>query len=184
CQSDAKIDPPMSRIQITPDLNADSLEKFKDVLLVVNFNYPKYDAIEPYLSIYQPYFPNIKFVGPEVPDNLKNQVMEINPDGVKPDGGFTSSYRGLAEIMEMYPKYAGYLYTNDDTVLNVHQLFGFDLNKVWKRIPSLDEIRDQSKPPTTEWYWWDVEAGATTAFWDDPTSFTDKQLERVHNFTK
>ncbi|KAG0038418.1 hypothetical protein BGZ83_003093, partial [Gryganskiella cystojenkinii] len=180
CQMDAKIDPRMSQIQVTPSPEADPLKKFKDVLLVVNFNHPKYDAIEPFLSIYGPYFRNIKFVGPRVPNHLNDQVMEVPYDE-----GYTSSYHGLADIMERYPEYTGYLYTNDDTVLNLHQLFGFDLDKVWKQVPSLEsDIHDRSKPvpaPPYHWHWAKKES---TKMWNDPTSFTDKQLDRIHTFAK
>ncbi|KAG0044252.1 hypothetical protein BGZ83_010497, partial [Gryganskiella cystojenkinii] len=104
---------------------ADPMKKFKDVLLVVNFNHPKYDAIEPFLSIY----------------------ISISA---------TSRIKSWRYPMERYPEYSDYFYTNDDTVLNVYQLLEFDLDKVWKQVPSLEnDIRDQSKPPTSEWEWWD-----------------------------
>ncbi|KAG0042820.1 hypothetical protein BGZ83_012134, partial [Gryganskiella cystojenkinii] len=119
------------------------------------------------------------FVGPRVPNHLKDQVMEI-PN----DRGYTSSYHGLADIMERYPEYTGYLYTNDDTVLNVYQLLEFDLDKIWKQVPLESDIRDRSKPvpaPPNEWHWAKKES---TNMWHDPTSFTDKQLDRIHTFAK
>lgn len=178
CQQEAVIDPSMSRIQITKGLEKDPSDRFKDILLVVNFNHPDYKALDPYLSIYKPYFPNIRVYGPQVPAHLKNQVIEVEPY----DGGFTSSYRALADAMEKYPNFSGYLYTNDDTVLNVFQLAEFDQDKVWKKVPGhADEIRDRSKPPPNEWHWLKSES---TAMWNDPTSFTDDQRKRISAFTK
>ncbi|KAF9934697.1 hypothetical protein BGZ67_003758 [Mortierella alpina] len=176
CRLEADVDPLMSSIQITASPDKDISSKFKDVLLVVNFNHPDYDAIKPFLAIYEPYFPNIKFYGPTVPASLKDLVTE-NPY----DGGITS-YRSLADAMEKYPNYSGYLYTNDDTVLNVFQLAEFDQDKVWKQVPVLEnDLRDRSKPPPFEWHW---ERPGTTNMWNDPTSLTAKQKERIANFTK
>ncbi|KAF9926146.1 hypothetical protein BGZ67_008252, partial [Mortierella alpina] len=177
CQLEADIDLPMSRIQITESHETtDLLGKFKDVLLIVNFNQPVYDAIKPFLAIYEPYFPNIRIYGPNVPADLKDVVSE-NPY----DGGNTG-YRSLVDAMEKYPNYKGYLYTNDDTVLNVFQIAEFDQNKVWKQVPDLAvDLRDRSKPPPYPWHW---EMQESTNMWNDPTSLTDKQREMITTFTK
>ncbi|KAG0201187.1 hypothetical protein BGX28_005934 [Mortierella sp. GBA30] len=180
CKSEAEADPSMARIQITesldPTMSKNPSTIFKDILLVVNFNFPLYDAVEPFRSIYEPYFPNIVFYGPEVPAGREKDVTEVDTSQ-----GFTG-YRSLVNAMEKYPNYAGYLYTNDDTVLNVFQLAEFDQDKVWKHVPVLSEdLRDRSKPPPFEWHW---EKPGTTNMWNDPTSLTDVQKERIANFTK
>ncbi|KAF9367989.1 hypothetical protein CPB97_005078, partial [Podila verticillata] len=186
CQSQAHVDPTMASIKITASGERDSRERFKDILLVVNFNHPTYGAIKPYLSMYESYFPNIKFYGPEVPADLKDTVTE-NPY----DGGATG-YRSLIDAMEKYPNYKGYLYTNDDTVLNVFQIEKLDQDKVWKEVPDLaHNIHDRSKPHPNEWhlnrpgvalYMWDKPE--TGHMWDDPTSLTDEQRKRIATFTK
>ncbi|KAG0043384.1 hypothetical protein BGZ83_011470 [Gryganskiella cystojenkinii] len=190
CLLEAEVDPAMSSIKITPSGERDhatARDKFKDILVIVNFNHPTYDAIKPYLFMYESYFPNIKFYGPMVPAHLKDNVTENNPY----DGGATG-YRSLIGAMEKYPDYKGYLYTNDDTVLNVFQIARFDQDKVWKQVPDLaTAIHDRSKPHPKEWhvgrpegaeYMWDKPE--TGNMWSDPTSLTDKQRQRIAAFTK
>ncbi|KAG0036009.1 hypothetical protein BGZ82_004832 [Podila clonocystis] len=176
CQLEANVDPTMSRIQITENPE-DPPSKFKDILLVVNFNHPIYDAIKPFLSIYEPYFPNIKMYGPNVPAHLKDVVTEVPYDQ-----GFTG-YRSLVDAMEKYPNYSGYLYTNDDTVLNVFQLAKFDQDKVWKQLPDLAiDLHDRSKEPPVPWAHWNEQE--SNNMWNDRTSLTAKQRERIAAFTK
>ncbi|KAG0259631.1 hypothetical protein DFQ27_003957 [Actinomortierella ambigua] len=161
------------KIQITPThLNSTA---FKNILLVVNFNHPDYDALEPFMTIYKKYFPNIKVYGPRVPDHLKDQVSEAAYDE-----GFTS-YRSIADAIEKYPDYDGYLYTNDDTLLNVYQLAEFDQDKVWKPVPDrYKDVHDLSRAPPNKWpHWGKIK---TTEMWNDPTSLTAKQRERIADF--
>lgn len=183
CQLAADIDPAMSRIRITERQAAsepqtakvDPSVKFKDVLLIVNFNHPTYDSIAPYLSIYAPYFPNIAFYGPKVPTHLHSIVTEVPYDK-----GFTG-YRAIADAVRKYPDYAGYLYTNDDTALNVFQLAQLDLDKVWKRVPDPSEVHDRAKPAPSDWYWWGKpEIGH---LWDDPSALSVKQKQQIALFS-
>ncbi|KAG0097462.1 hypothetical protein BGZ93_002696 [Podila epicladia] len=176
CQLEADTDPTMSRIQITLTPEDPSV-KFKDILLIVNFNHPTYDAIKPFLSIYEQYFPNIKIYGPKVPADLKDVVTEVFYDN-----GFTG-YRSLAHAMEKYPNYSGYLYTNDDTVLNVFQLAKLDQDKVWKKVPDLAiDLHDHSKAPASPWFNWNKLESYD--MWNDTTSLTAKQKQRIATFTK
>lgn len=177
CQAEAHLDPTMSRIQTTgAPVKEFPADRFKDILLVVNFNHPTYAAIEPFLSIYQPYFPNIKFYGPNVPHDLKDVVTEINHNAG------TTGYQTLISAVEHNPQYAGYLYTNDDTVLNVFQLAEFDQDKVWKQVPDIrSEVHDRTKEPPMEWYWWNHPESVN--MWNDPTSLTAVQKQRIEAFT-
>ncbi|KAF8950051.1 hypothetical protein BGZ52_003934 [Haplosporangium bisporale] len=177
CQAEVHLEPTMSRIQITgAPVKEFPADRFKDILLVVNFNHPTYAAIEPFLSIYKPYFPNIKFYGPAVPNNLKDIVTEINHNAG------TTGYQTLISAVEHNPQYAGYLYTNDDTVLNVFQLAEFDQDKVWKKVPDVkDEVHDRTKTPPVEWYWWNHPESVN--MWNDPTALTAVQKQRIEAFT-
>ena len=179
CQQEAETDPTMSRIQITVPQEKDYSARFKDMLLVVNLNHPIYDAIEPFLAIYKPYFPNIAIYGPEVPSNMADLVTEIPYDAGH------ASYRSLVLAMEKYPDYAGYLFTNDDGVLNIHQIAEFDQDKVWKRVPdTTSDVHVFSKPipkKARDWpHWEKTESGRLSR---DPTSFTAEQRERIAAFS-
>ncbi|KAG0036357.1 hypothetical protein BGZ82_004325 [Podila clonocystis] len=43
-------------------------------------------------------------------------------------------HRTLIQTMQEFPDYAGYLYTNDDVVLNPYQLATYDKIKIWKHV--------------------------------------------------
>ena len=179
CQQEAETDPTMSRIQITEPQEMDYSARFKDILLVVNFNHPSYNAIEPFLEIHKPYFPNIQFYGPQVPSHLTDIVIEM------PYDQGSTNYRSLVLAMEKYPEYAGYLYTNDDTVLNVHQLAEFDQDKVWRHVPNATvDIHDRSTPvPDGEDYWPHWPRPESGELWNDTSSFTTEQKKRIETFT-
>ncbi|KAF9980620.1 hypothetical protein BGZ65_004878 [Modicella reniformis] len=149
CKAEAATDPPMAEIQITDGNTAtNTATNFKDILLVVNFNWPTH----------------------------KDVVKNVNND----DG--SKGYASLIMAMEEHPNYSGYLYTNDDTVLNVRQLAQYDLDKVWKQVPVLaEDVHDRSKPPPTIWFHWDKPG--TTAMWNDPTSLTEGQKKKIAEFT-
>ncbi|KAF9968959.1 hypothetical protein BGZ73_008965, partial [Actinomortierella ambigua] len=167
-----------SRIQITETPKKDLYSTaFKNILLVVNFNHPDYAAIEPFLAIYQGYFPNIQFYGPKVPDRLKHLVSEVPYDK-----GYTQ-YRSIADAIERFPSYKGYMYTNDDTLLNVFQLAELDPDKIWKEVPDpIRDVHDISQPPPDSWTHWTNRKG--DALWQGATSFTAEQRARIAKFTK
>ncbi|KAF9966562.1 hypothetical protein BGZ73_000977, partial [Actinomortierella ambigua] len=175
CKSEATEDPSMFRIQTTPFVDTELTEKFKDMLVVVNFNHADY-ALDQFLAIYKPYFPNIRFYGPNVPSNLKHLVTQ-NPD----DLGW-AGYRSLIDAIEKYPNYTGYLYVNDDVVLNVRQLAQFDQNKVWKQVPdTVKDVHDKSKPAPDDWLQWG--RPQTGEMWKDPNALTAEQKQRIATFT-
>ncbi|KAF9949453.1 hypothetical protein BGZ72_008773 [Mortierella alpina] len=176
CQADVETDPDMAKIQIV-DSYMDTAAIFKDILLVVNFNWPLYDAIEPFLEIHEQHFPNIVFYGEEVPENLTGRVKSV----ISNRGHL--GYKSLLAAMEEYPNYKGYLYTNDDTLLNIYQLTTFDQDKVWKKVPIFpEEINDRSKEPPVPWFHWNEKNSSN--MWNDSTSLTAEQRQRVRDFTK
>lgn len=178
CQADVENDPDMAKIQVVDSFpTVDTAAIFKDVLLVVNFNWPLYDAIEPFLDIYGRHFPHIVMYGEEVPARLAGRVKSIHNNR-----GWLG-YKSLMAAMEEYPNFKGYLYTNDDTVLNIHKLATFDQDQVWKKVPAFpDDIHDRSKEPVVPWYHWNRKESAD--MWNDATPFTTEQRQRVRDFTK
>ncbi|KAI9236926.1 MAG: hypothetical protein BYD32DRAFT_462048 [Podila humilis] len=162
----------VSKIQLIPE---PPLDAFKNILLVVNFNTPYYSVLDSFFEIYRPYFPNIAVYGPEVPDSLTGVVQNISHNSGQ------VSYKTLLQVMEDYPDYKGYLYTNDDAILNVYQLATFPQDKIWKQIPvHVKDLRDRSKPERFPWRWHMPEVGH---MWDDPASFTEEQRARIERFT-
>lgn len=176
CQ--AGLDPSTAKVQVMEDI---PFEAFKDVLLVVNFNkggfYDK--VIEPFLDIYKPYFPNIVFYGynePPVPAEFEGIVKGLDTQWGE------LGYMSLVDAMETHPGYKGYLHTNDDVILNVHQLANYDKDKVWKSIPrQILDIHDRTKDWPDDWWIWGWEA--QEGVWSDKALFKPEQRERIANFT-
>ncbi|KAF9375959.1 hypothetical protein CPC16_000440 [Podila verticillata] len=173
-----KSDPSTSRIQVMED---PPFEAFKDVLLVVNFNKGGFysDVIPLFLDIYKNFFPNIVFYGyndPPVPPEYASTVKVMNTQW----GEF--GYMSLVDAMEQHQGYKGYLHTNDDVILNVHQLANYDKDKVWKSIPRIPlDVRDRTKSWPDDWWVWGWKA--QDGVWNDTALFTPEQRERLTNFT-
>ncbi|KAI9240719.1 MAG: hypothetical protein BYD32DRAFT_458529 [Podila humilis] len=171
-------DPSSSKIQTLDHIPP--FDAFKDVLLIVNFNTGQYydTVIDLYLEIYQQYFPNIVFYGDSqfpVPERFQNVVKTLNSN----HGVF--AYLCLIDAMETHPGYKGYLHTNDDVILNVHQLATFDQNKVWKSIPRIPlDVHPRLSQRPDRWSLWSWDS---SRMWNDSSLFTPEQRERIANFT-
>lgn len=84
-------------------------------------------------------------------------------------------------LMETHPGYKGYLHTNDDVILNVHQLATFDQDKVWKSIPRIPlDVHPRWGQWPDRWSLW---SWGSSRMWDDNSLFTPEQRERIANFT-
>ena len=96
-------------------------QKFAQTLLIVHFNHPHYDNIPFLKELYSPYFPNIAFYG----EKAHPQVTQVYTHY-----GFMFS-RVMIDAMIRYPQYSGYLFLQDDCILNVWNYSNHDLNKIW-----------------------------------------------------
>lgn len=93
----------------------------KDILVIINYNFPHYKNNDFIKQLYNPYFPNIVFYGPtEHPE-----IHQYNANS----GIF--GYMAIALAMEKYPNYAGYLFVEDDCVMNLWNYVRFDKTKIW-----------------------------------------------------
>lgn len=119
---------------------------FKDILLVIVYNYPYYKSIKHFKDLYKPVFPSMVFCGP--PDKTAgDSVMSVNIyRGVL-------GYECLGRAIRQHPGFQGYFYINDDVILNYWNFYDFDRNKIWQSpnvfgsTPMYGEIKDP-------WYWW------------------------------
>lgn len=62
------------------------------------------------------------------------------------------SYMGLADAMESYSNYTGFLLINDDTLLNPWSLDDLDRHKVWEG--PIQPITIEKVGKVRKWYWW------------------------------
>lgn len=97
------------------------VQKFENVLLIINFNHPYYANIEFLQKLYAPFFKHIIFYGEE-PHPMVRQI--------KTDKGFYVTELML-EVLRDYPDFQGYLFLEDDCILNMWNCLELDLDKIW-----------------------------------------------------
>ena len=118
---------------------------FKNIFLAINFNHPKYKNIAVLEEYYQPIFPNRLYCGPELEPTGKYPFVVI--DQAKPEYGYYG-YQCLVEAVRRHPGYNGYLYVNDDMIVNWWNFLKLDYNKIWyERPPVLSYIMGTSPIP-------------------------------------
>ena len=120
---------------------------FSDLFLAINFNHPFYDTIQILKKFYSPVFPNFMICGPEISANYS--VVRI--DQPKKEYGYYG-YQCLVEAIRRNPGYNGYLYVNDDMIVNWWNLLQLDRNKVW--FTSLGEVTTQNIYDKDYSFWW------------------------------
>lgn len=118
-----------------------------DILLIVNYNHAFYDSVDFLRKIYSPYFPNIVFCGPE---------PGLNVEHIDHYKGFFG-YKGICHAMKKYQNFAGYLFVNDDSIINCWNFDRFDKNKIWffrQTVTPLNADLIKNK-----WAWWNTKWG-------------------------
>ena len=153
-------------------------DAFKDILLVIVYNYPLYDSIPDLVALYEPAFPNLLFCGP--PDNA------ASPDilTVKIIRGYLG-YECLGRAIRQYPGYTGYFYSNDDVILKFWSFPDFDREKIWESMESGQLFSRRVKETVRlKWKWWNSGYGLQNcrrAFEDVANMTLDKEnFKGVH----
>jgi hypothetical protein len=119
-----------------------------DILLIVNYHFPFYESMDLLKKIYSPYFPHIVFYGPQEYPGV--EVCDHY------QGWF--SYKDIGMAMQKYPGYAGYLWINDDLIINPKNFERFNKKNVWMcPFRSLDLTRGMNA--VDDWPWWQADAG-------------------------
>ena len=119
-------------------------DAFKDILLVIVFNYPFYDNIPHLIALYKPAFPHLLFCGP--PHNTTRPDI-LTVDIIK---GFLG-YECLGRAMRQHPGYQGYFYISDDVILKYWNFPDFDREMIWES-GSITSY-PVNEPASTQWYW-------------------------------
>ncbi|PKN03684.1 hypothetical protein CVU75_00975 [Candidatus Dependentiae bacterium HGW-Dependentiae-1] len=126
---------------------------FDDVLLIINYTHPHYQTIDFLKKIYGKSFSHIVFYG-EKPDPRVHTVTHH-------EGWY--GYRSLADALQRYPNFRGYLYTNDDCFLNFWNLVRLDKSKIWLDKPTAHVVLDPTALAPSYWCWWAKECGYKAA---------------------
>ncbi|KAK3744385.1 hypothetical protein QZH41_002697 [Actinostola sp. cb2023] len=119
---------------------------FKDILLVIVYNYPYYNSIKHFKDFYKPAFPNMVFCGP-LDRSAGSSVMTVDIyRGVL-------GYECLGKAMRQHPGYEGYFYINDDVILNYWNFYDFDKSSIWQS-PNVFTSTSMYGNIEDQWYWW------------------------------
>jgi len=125
-------------------------DAFKDILLVIVFNYPFYDSIPDLIALYKPAFPDLLFCGP--PDNTASPDI-LTVDIIK---GFLG-YECLARAIREHPGFKGYFYISDDVILKYWNFLDFDRGKFWDSYIPINS--PANGPASNAWSWWNSPYG-------------------------
>jgi hypothetical protein len=125
-------------------LSTKEIEKFSKTLLIVNFNHPYYKNIEFLKKLYSPFFPHIVFYSD---GNIPHPEVTC----LMTDSGRLIS-ETLYDALNKNPGYEGYLFLEDDCVLNMWNCFSLDLNKVWL-LPGFSIANLENRTFTEDWAW-------------------------------
>ena len=130
---------------------------YKDILLVIVYHFPKYDSIPHLESLYKGAFPNIAICGPKDDKEYKVNIIVHNNGGL-------IAYNCLGRAVRLYPGYEGYLYINDDMIVNWWNFKNFDKSKIWQSSfiengHPLKQHDDQKILYKTNWVWYNSSFG-------------------------
>lgn len=118
------------------------------ILCCLNFNEPFYQNIPFLKSLYEPWM-DVVVYGPNDPNN------PLHPDvNLVSDHQWYFSYRIIVDAVQRYPGYDGYLFLQDDVILNLWNLQHLDPSKIW--MPQPIDVVDFNNTD----YWW--------YFWQQP----------------
>lgn len=147
---------------------------FEDILLVIVYHFPHYESIPLLMSFYKDAFRDIVICGQE--SYWKSFVMKVDI------GPGLYGYECLGEAIRRYPGYRGYLYINDDMIVNWWTFSNLDKNKLWLGsaiIPSASHVMG-SRPIDESWPWWNKKSSAAEACEDTYVEMTSKTSQYVN----
>ena len=122
---------------------------FPHILLAINFNFPYYKQIPLLIEYYKPIFPNYMFCGPERHQHGTHDVVKI--DQIKREYGYYGT-QCLVEAIRRNPGFQGYLYINDDMIINWWNFVHLDPKNIW--FPFSREQFGKYKMGTKLSAWW------------------------------
>ncbi len=131
---------------------AEPWTKFDDILLIVVLNTHHYHSIPYVETLYRPFFPQILYCGPGIPDfespSMKNLEFDFYTFDKTKTGHQVGSFNYVCMLGAINMSYsvAGYLFTSDDLIFSVSEISTFDKNRTWF-FPVWDSITDDVLDP-------------------------------------
>ena len=105
--------------------------------------------------MYEGVFGRVVTCGPKPSSFNKN----FKPDIIFEVESGHFSYECLGIAMDTFPGYRGYVYGNDDMIINWWNFRNLDLNKIWQGSRIVDFRQDAYGSPIRNWIWWKTEMG-------------------------
>jgi hypothetical protein len=156
---------------IQADSHTVDKNKFKNVLLIINFNHPYYKNIDFLKKLYAPYFNRIVFYGTQPHQEVT--CFATN------EGRLISEV--LYDALARNPGYDGYLFLEDDCILNMWNCFELDINKMWFVIMNVPVSRQQEYKICPENFAWaNLDTGACHADWAWVQSYGLAAVKKTH----
>jgi hypothetical protein len=120
---------------------------FDNVLLIINYNHPYYQSIDFLKEVYGYVFPNIVFYGEKEDPRVKVISHHFGwwGQGV------------LADAMQCWPDYEGYICVQDDCFMNFWNFARLDMNKIW--LCEIENTIPLDAPQNFWWQWWNKSCG-------------------------
>ena len=145
---------------------------FEDVLLIIVYHFPFYESIPLLESFYNETFKNFVICGPK--SNSLYQIMVVDL------GRGWYGYECVGEAIRRYPRYRGYLYVNDDMVVNWWTFYKLDKEKFWFGATIADKTCHVlgSRPIRNDWMWW---KGETSSAKGCEASYTEIMQKNNHS---
>lgn len=126
--------------------NSDNIrEYFSDILLIIHHNHPYYKNIPFEKQLYSKFFRNIVFYGDR----------EVHPEVTIVDTRWGYYYtKVVVDVLEKYPEYAGYIFMQDDVLMQFWHYLNLDKNKIWfgYNEPSKFNVNRIADPEYTWWF--------------------------------
>ena len=122
---------------------------YKDILLIIVYHYPYYGSIPTLETLYKDAFPNIVFCGPK--EDLKYHINVVDiQNGLL-------SYQCMGDIIKKHPGYSGYLYINDDMIVNWWNFADISRDVLWQGgiiVNGHPLSESETRNYTTHWNWY------------------------------
>eukprot|EP00794_Sanderia_malayensis_P010798 gene10798-11952_t len=126
CGNESNIPPKMCK---KPLINNDGGKPLGSVLLAINFNHPFYENIPVIVKFYQKVFQEYVLCGPEFDKTGRYDIIKI------PQAKNEYGYYGFQCLVEGIRRhntgFSGYLYVNDDMIVNWWNFLPLDKSKIW-----------------------------------------------------
>ncbi|XP_066922525.1 uncharacterized protein [Clytia hemisphaerica] len=129
----------------------------KNIAVVLVFNSPYYENVPILQKMYGNVFGKLVFCG----EQPRTGGINYRPDIVLNINQGHLAYHCAAKLIQLYPGFSGYLYGNDDMIINWWNLVNRDQNKIWQGAQIVDFTQTLHGKINTEWIWWNSYMGLT-----------------------